>query len=202
MELVLLPISRADDVALREVAEKAVRVFAEPLVHASVKAPIAAGAHTCADLLEDTTRYELEVPARGLYALFLEHPPEELGSRLLTKGDPIRPALERGWAEGHVHEESVGSVGLSSDRPVDGHKINEWLSGLLQEKGADLYRSKGILAIDGQDKRVVFQGVHMLLDTRVDIPWKAGEKRVSQLVFIGKDLDRAALERGFTACLK
>ncbi len=202
MELVLLPIARADDVALRDTAEQAVRAFSDEARHASVKAPISPGAHLCADLVGDAMRYPITVPSKGLYALFLEHAPEELGARVLVDGQPLRPALERGWAEGHVHEESVRSVGLSTDRPMDGRKLNEWLSGLLQSKGADLYRTKGIIAIDGFDKRYVFQGVHMLLDSTADQKWKPNEKRVSQLVFIGKDLDRAELERGFMSCVK
>jgi G3E family GTPase len=134
--------------------------------------------------------------------LFLEHAPEELGARVLVDGVVARPAIERGWAEGHVHEEAVRSVGLTTDRPIDGRKFNEWLSGLLQSKGPDLYRTKGILALAGTDKRHVFQGVHMLLDSTADQAWKPGEKRVSQLVFIGKDLDREELERGFLSCAK
>ncbi len=202
MELVLLPIERADDPTLRTCAEQAVRTFADEPKHASAKAPTPPGAHVCADLVGDAIRYPLAIPSKGLYALFLEHAPEELGARLLVDGQELRPALERGWAEGHVHEESVGSVGLSTDRPIDGRKFNEWLSALLQEKGPDLYRTKGILSLAGNDKRHVFQGVHMLLDSTADQNWKAGEKRVSQLVFIGKGLDRAELERGFLSCVK
>ena len=202
MELVLLPVPRADDVTLRDAAEQAVRVFAADTTHASVAAPIAPGVHACADLVGDAVRYPLAVPGKGLYALFLEHAPEELGARVLVNGEPLPAALERGWAEGHVHEESVRSVGLSTDRPMDGRKLNEWLSGLLQTKGADLYRTKGIIAFDGTNQRYVLQGVHMLLDTKSDQAWKPNEKRVSQLVFIGKDLDRAELERGFLSCAK
>jgi G3E family GTPase len=202
MELVMLPIARADDVALRDAAEQAVRTFANETQHASTKAPIPPGTHACADLVGEAIRYPLAVPSKGLYALFLEHAPEELGARVLVDGVPLRAALERGWAEGHVHEESVRSVGLSTDKPIDGRKFNEWLSGLLQSKGPDLYRTKGILALAGNDKRHVFQGVHMLLDSTADQAWKPNEKRVSQLVFIGKDLDRAELERGFMSCVQ
>jgi G3E family GTPase len=201
LELALLPITRADDVALREVAEKAVRAFAADAVHADTKKPIAVDAHVCADLVGDHTKYAITIPSRGLYALFLEHAPEELGARLLVNGDALRPAMERGWAEGHTHDEEVSSVGLTTDRPMDLRKMNTWLSDLLKDKGADLYRTKGIVAITGMQNRYVFQGVHMLLDGRQDQPWKTNEKRVTQMVFIGKHLDRAALEAGFASCL-
>lgn len=193
--------ARADDVALRETAERAVRVFAEETRELDARTAIASGTHACADLVGDRTAYTLTIPARGLYALFLEHPPEELGVRILVNGEVQRPAMERGWAAGHTHEEEVSSVGLTSDRSMDLRKMNAWLTDLLKDKGPDLYRTKGIVAVQGMQRRYVFQGVHMLLDGREDQPWKPNEKRVTQMVFIGKHLDRAALEAGFASCL-
>ncbi len=59
---------------------------------------------------------------------------------------------------------------------------------------------KGVLSIAGVAERFVFQGVHMLFDGRPDRPW-GSEPRSNKLIFIGRDLDRAALEDGFRACL-
>jgi G3E family GTPase len=67
-------------------------------------------------------------------------------------------------------------------------------------KGPDIFRSKGVLSIDGSPDRFVFQGVHMLFDGRPDRPW-ATEPRHNSLIFIGRNLDRAALTEGFRACL-
>jgi G3E family GTPase len=67
--------------------------------------------------------------------------------------------------------------------------------------GTKIYRMKGILNVEGRDQRFVFQGVHMLFDGKADRAWKKGEARSNQLVFIGKDLDRAALMKGFRSCL-
>jgi G3E family GTPase len=80
------------------------------------------------------------------------------------------------------------------------------LSTLLREKGADIFRSKGILAIRGSPHRHVFQGVHMLLDfgssaVGVGNPWEDGEERRNRLVFIGRNLNREALNASFKACL-
>jgi G3E family GTPase len=58
-------------------------------------------------------------------------------------------------------------------------------------------RYKGILNIAGVDQRVVFQGVHMLMGTDLGTAWAAGELRESKMVFIGKDMPRAVLEKGF-----
>ena len=113
---------------------------------------------------------------------------------------------KHGHGHGHKHDDAVTSVGIEAPGNLDMMKVNTWLSTLLQTKGADIYRSKGILAIDGSDDKYVFQGVHMLLDMAssaegVGRPWRAGEARVNKLVFIGKNLDRAELETEFRACL-
>jgi G3E family GTPase len=68
-------------------------------------------------------------------------------------------------------------------------------------KGGDIYRMKGVLAVKGTPKRLVFQGVHMLFDATFDREWKPGEARTNTLVFIGKNLERAKLTEAFKACL-
>jgi len=99
----------------------------------------------------------------------------------------------------HEHDVSFTSVALQADGELDHDAVNRWLGDLLGTKGQDVFRMKGILALRGAPERFVFQGVHMLFDGRPDRPWD-GEPRRSQLVFIGRDLDRDALERGFRAC--
>ena len=59
----------------------------------------------------------------------------------------------------------------------------------LREKGTDIYRMKGVLAIKGQDQRFVFQGIHMLFDGQPMTPW-GDETRSNKMIFIGKNLDR------------
>jgi G3E family GTPase len=101
----------------------------------------------------------------------------------------------------HHHDESVTSFYLSDDRPLDLKKVEAWLSELIRELGSNIYRSKGILQIQGQARRVVFQGVQTMFDAKPDRLWNVGEKKVSQLVFIGKDLDEAKIRRGFSTCI-
>jgi len=101
----------------------------------------------------------------------------------------------------HHHDESVTSFYLSDDRPLDLKKVEAWLSELIRELGSNIYRSKGILQIQGQAKRVVFQGVQTMFDAKPDRLWSIGEKKISQLVFIGKDLNEAKIRRGFSACI-
>ncbi len=103
-------------------------------------------------------------------------------------------------SHGH-HDEAVKSFFFSDDRPLDLKKVEAWLGEIINELGANIYRSKGILHIKGQPKRVVFQGVQMMFDATPDRFWNADEKRQSQLVFIGKELDEEKIRAGFNACL-
>ena len=74
---------------------------------------------------------------------------------------------------------------------------------LLQERARDIYRSKGVLCFAGQgDAKFVFQGVHEQIHFGPSsATWAPGEKRINKMVFIGRKLDREALESGFKACL-
>jgi G3E family GTPase len=103
--------------------------------------------------------------------------------------------------DAHEHDETVGSIALVEVGELDGEKLNAWLSELLQTRGPDIFRTKGILNIAGEDQRFVFQGVHMLFDGRADRLWKANEPRKNELVFIGRNLDEAQLREDFRACL-
>ena len=102
--------------------------------------------------------------------------------------------------DAHEHDEAVTSVALRLDRPVDTRLFDPWISGLLREQGQNILRSKGILSFADNPKRFVFQGVHMLMEGDDGKPWGADEARCSKLVFIGRDLDAAALKAGFEAC--
>lgn len=80
-------------------------------------------------------------------------------------------------------------------------KLLPWLNEITQTQGPDILRLKGIIAFPDEPKRFVLQGVHMILEGDTQRAWRDDEKRVSRLVFIGKNLDRAALERAFAACV-
>ncbi len=101
----------------------------------------------------------------------------------------------------HQHDQSVTSVGFDVVGELDGKRLNSWMSRLLREQGVDIFRMKGVLALKGEDQPQVFQGVHMLLDSRPFGSWAEGEERRNRLVFIGRNLDRAELESSFSACL-
>ncbi|MFM8272194.1 MAG: CobW family GTP-binding protein [Gemmata sp.] len=100
----------------------------------------------------------------------------------------------------HVHDSSVSSVGIAVPGDLDPKKLNKWMSELLQSKGPDIFRMKGVLSIKNEPNRFVFQGVHMLFDGKVDKPW-GKTPRSNKLIFIGRNLDREALTEGFKSCL-
>jgi G3E family GTPase len=103
--------------------------------------------------------------------------------------------------DAHEHDETVGSVAIAESGVLNFERLNTWMSELLRNQGPDIFRMKGILNIEGEDNRFVFQGVHMLFDGRADRPWKPNETRKNELVFIGRNLDEAQLKEGFRACL-
>ncbi|NKC33848.1 CobW family GTP-binding protein [Falsiroseomonas selenitidurans] len=102
--------------------------------------------------------------------------------------------------DNHTHDDAVMSLSFEAARPLDPEKFNAWISDLLQKKGQDLLRTKGILAYANDDRRFAFQAVHMIADGDYIGTWKAGDPRRSKIVFIGRDLNRPQLRRGFEAC--
>jgi G3E family GTPase len=106
-----------------------------------------------------------------------------------------------GHIHDHVAESGIRGISLSTEKPLDANRVTTWLNTLLQTKGPDILRAKGILDVKGDDRRLVFQAVHMILEGDFQRPWRADERRYSRLVFIGRDLDEAALRKGFDACI-
>lgn len=100
----------------------------------------------------------------------------------------------------HEHNDEVMSVSFETDKAIDPEKFNAWIGQLLQVKGQDLLRTKGVLAYQGEDRRFAFQAVHMIADGDFIGPWKEGEPRHSKIVFIGRNLNRPQLRRGFEDC--
>ena len=100
----------------------------------------------------------------------------------------------------HEHDPSVDSVSAVFHAPFDGKRLRAYLDELLRERGEDIFRVKGILAMSGEDRRYILQGVHRLLEVRPAEPWGRTAPR-SKIVFIGRGLDQRAIEQGLLACL-
>ncbi len=101
----------------------------------------------------------------------------------------------------HEHHDEVASFVFKSDKPFDGDKLEQFLSGMIQVYGPDLLRYKGVLWMKGNPRRVVFQGVHMMMGGDMGKPWTKAEKKHSILVFIGKKLPKDLFLAGLEECL-
>ena len=141
-------------------------------------------------------QFQLEIAQAGCWALFTEHAPVEFGLHLHAAA----PLRQREFGS-HHHDLAVGSIGLTDARALDASKVNDWLSYLLQSRGADILRMKGVLNLKGESRRYVFHGVHMVFDGQLERPWSDQGARRSRLVFIGRNLDRHELEAGFESCV-
>ncbi len=105
----------------------------------------------------------------------------------------------------HAHEDHAAAAGirgisLTLRKPIHGQRVTNWLNQLLADQGPDILRAKGILDVAGDERRLVFQAVHMILEGDFQREWKDGDDRFSRMVFIGRNLDEAALRAGFEAC--
>jgi G3E family GTPase len=101
----------------------------------------------------------------------------------------------------HEHDDDVTSFVFREKRPLDIYRIEEFLDAIVRVHGPSLMRYKGVLNIRGVDRRVVFQGVHMLMGTDLGSAWKDGEVRESKFVFIGRGMPKDELLAGLTQCV-
>ncbi len=199
LDVVVMPLKSLDERDLAASINATVLTFSD---WEKVTAPgetITAGAalHRL-KLANEHGKFKVTLPAAGKYLLFTGHDvPTHLHA---PDGKLVKYVWDKTFRHEHSHDEEVSSVGISLPGDLDGKKLNEWISKLLAEKGGDIFRMKGVLCVKGTNKRLVFQGVHMLFDAKFDREWKGDENRTNTLVFIGKNLDRAALTEGFKAC--
>ena len=101
----------------------------------------------------------------------------------------------------HSHDPSLESASFVFDRPFERAKLEQWVKALLAERGDDIFRMKGILAFANEPRRYVLQGVHRITDLKPADAW-GPERPVSKLVFIGRNLERAALANGLQQLLR
>ena len=104
----------------------------------------------------------------------------------------------------HEHDQRVTSTSARFVGELNVNKLDRWIGELMRDKGEDLFRYKGVLAVKGMDQKFVFQGVHMLFGGEFSEEiglWKEGETRECRFVFIGKNLDHKALEEGLMDCM-
>ncbi len=199
MAVTVLPVP--EGATFDDIAGKANRAFSsEPQVRPPGGTLAADGALYELELKPGLQSWTLKTGNVTRIGIFTAHHPDELGMVLSAKGVPLEPAEAHEFHPDHHHDDHVTSVGIEHLGDCDGKKLNEWLSTLVREKGADIYRMKGVFSLKGNPDRVIFQGVHMLIDAANGGPW-GDRQRKNALVFIGRHLDRQSLVAGFRSCL-
>ena len=199
LDVAVMPVASLAETAIAAVRDSAVAVFSDWEKRVKAGESVVPGPFLNRLLLDDGFgSYRLEVSEPGLFLVFEGCGEEPL--HINVGGDPVRPSWQADFHAAHEHSEGVSSVGIQQPGELDGTRLNEWISSLLRTQGNDIYRMKGVLSVKGASKRLVFQGIHMLFDAKFDREWGA-DPRINTLVFIGKNLDRAALTGAFKACL-
>jgi G3E family GTPase len=212
LDIVVVPIKDLDETTLAAAIDAAVITFSDWENRVADGDLITPGNTLQRLLLKDGHghyRLHIETPGRhlvfegcGEHPLHI-HPAAPAAAAPAGAGDAadnVRPVWQRDFEHTHSHEDDVASVGITMSGDLDSQRLNQWISELLRTKGGDIYRMKGVLSVKGVNKRLVFQGVHMLFDAKLDREW-GGDPRTNTLVFIGKNLDRAALNEAFKSCL-
>jgi G3E family GTPase len=98
------------------------------------------------------------------------------------------------------HDAHIAAFCITLDEPLHWQAIGTWLEVLLATQGERLLRVKGILNLQGQDRPVAIHGVqHLMHPPTLLAAWPPGDPRTSRLVFITRDLPRAAIEDGLRA---
>merc|ERR1711920_360650 len=100
------------------------------------------------------------------------------------------------------HSSGVSSLGFEREGEVVAERFQQYMSGVIRNFGANIYRAKGIINVSGSSNKLVFHGVHELFDSNMETPWGKDDKKTNKLVFIGKDLKKDLLMAGFGYCLK
>jgi G3E family GTPase len=211
MSIVVLSNQGKDERSLKEGAEQCVRLYAQPAIDVEPGQTIPIGQHVNLQLQAEGQKiFQLEINKSCQSGLFTQHTADEFDIKL-SKLSPklndssiqiqcLSTTVERIWVTEHEHDDEVGSIAIERSGNVDPEKLNQWMGKLLAEKGVDIFRTKGFISYEGESRRIVFQGVHMLFTAQPDREW-GDDPRHNQLVFIGRNLDESAMREGFEQCL-
>ena len=101
----------------------------------------------------------------------------------------------------HVHDDDVKSFVFRSDKAFSPAKLEDFLGAIVNIYGPRMLRYKGVLNMEGTDRKVIFQGVHQLMGSDLGPAWAVGEAKTSKMVFIGIDLPKDIFMQGLEQCL-
>ncbi len=101
----------------------------------------------------------------------------------------------------HHHDDDVKSFVFRSDKPFSPAKLEDFMGAVVNIYGPRMLRYKGVLNMEGTERKVIFQGVHQLMGSDLGPAWAEGEKKTSKMVFIGIDLPKDIFLQGLEQCL-
>jgi G3E family GTPase len=110
-------------------------------------------------------------------------------------------ASDHGPGHHHHHDDDVKSFVFRSDKAFSPAKLEDFLGAVVNIYGPRMLRYKGVLHMEGTDRKVIFQGVHQLMGSDLGPAWGEGEKKNSKMVFIGIDLPKDIFVQGLEQCL-
>lgn len=138
----------------------------------------------------------------------LELDPDFLISEELHEHEECDDECAHQVHEGHSHDhhrahhsDDIAAFVFKSTQAFHTAKLDEFLAGLVNVFGPRMLRYKGVLLMEGADRKVIFQGVHQIMGTDVGAKWVEGELRESKMVFIGKNLPKDVFIQGLSLCL-
>ncbi|MEX5745840.1 GTP-binding protein [Massilia sp. X63] len=99
------------------------------------------------------------------------------------------------------HTDDIAAFVFKSERAFDPERLDQFLGSMVQVFGPQMLRYKGVLSMQGADRKVVFQGVHQIMGSDLGAKWGEGEPRGSKMVFIGKNLPKDVFMQGLEQCL-
>lgn len=131
----------------------------------------------------------------------LEIDPRFLAEQQADSNHVCGPGCRHHGNQPTSHFDDISAFVFQSERAFDPDKLTRFLETMLQHYSPQMLRYKGVLNMAGLDRKVVFQGVHQLLGSDVVGPWEDGVKRLSKIVFIGKELPKGIFIHGLEQCL-
>ena len=131
-----------------------------------------------------------------------DHDHDDHGHEHHDHGDHCdHPSHAHGAGHHHHHDDDVKSFVFRSDRPFDAAKLEDFLGAIVNIYGPRMLRYKGVLYMQGTERKVIFQGVHQLMGSDLGPAWGPEEQRCSKMVFIGIDLPKDILLQGMEQSL-
>ncbi|WP_019012011.1 CobW family GTP-binding protein [Deinococcus aquatilis] len=121
----------------------------------------------------------------------------QLDADALLARDDFDPRVLDGADQAAQHTPGLKSFTLRATRPLDPYRWQRFMTDLILSRPAEVLRVKGFVDLYGYPQRILFQAVRDLFTADA---WEPGDGQ-TELVFIGRGLDRAEYTAAFEACV-